>query len=102
MSSMSDAREVMDATGLKMAGVKEIPHSGEDFSAYKAAQKFLEEQGYTVGIMCHPQPTAAAKGLNYIAKWYNIKLDEWPGIQAMIVGDDYRDGACTVVFFKEA
>ena len=102
MSSMDDVKEVMTVTGLEIAGVRAFPHTGEDFSGYKNAQKHLESEGYTVGQLCYPMPTAASKSYGYIAKWKNIQYEEWPGIQAMIVGKDYRDSSCLVVFFKEA
>lgn len=92
--------DVLQSTNLKVVRSVTLHHTGEDFSAYNEAEKRLQQEGYTVGSMCYPQPTAAVKGIDYVAKWKNIRVQEWLKIEAMIVGDDYKTEDVTIHYLK--
>jgi hypothetical protein len=97
MSSLADAKMVANATGRKV--IKTVEFSkGDVFEAYHDAEELLKMTGYSVGSMCYQDPTVAAIGDMYVAKWRNIGSDEWRKIQAMIVGKDFRDSGVTVCF----
>lgn len=72
----------------------------ETFEAYHAAEYFLVEQGYSIGSMCAPMPTAAFKVRNHlIAKWKNLSPKERRTVDAKIEGD-FRNGPVTVTIYR--
>ena len=91
---------VLGVTGKRVTRVEKF-ESGEEFGAYRLANGLLVSEGYTVGSMCCPQPTAAARGLEYVAKWNNIQMSDWSRIEAVIISDDSRNGPVTVYFLGE-
>lgn len=71
----------------------------ESFDAVNAAREYAKKLGYNIGSMCSDAPIALAKGMDYIAKWYNIDRSEWPRIQGLLLSEDFRDGKVTFVEF---
>lgn len=68
-------------------------NDAEDFVALHNAVEYMKAKGYSVGRLCRDEPIACVRGqISYIAKWYNISMEEWPRIDALIVADDTRNG----------
>jgi len=97
MSSVTDANMIAEATGRKAVLVESFT-SDKDFEAIHAAEEFLTSKGYTIGGMCSDEPIAAARGLEYIAKWRNISQKEWPKVEAVIVSENMRNGPRVFIY----
>lgn len=71
---------------------------GDDFSAYNAAVKWVEGQGYSVGSMQRGAPTLIYYGDCDVAKFRNISAAERKAAAGQIVGTDgrFRGGPVTV------
>ena len=66
-----------------------------DFQALWAAQKWLEENGYSYGSTCRGSPTGILKGEAFIAKWRNLTLEQTKDLDGLMVGDN-RNGPITI------
>lgn len=75
----------------------------DSFMAYHGAEQKAKKMGYSVGIMQRDSPIALAKAKNmYIAKWWNIGIEEADRIDGVLVSDDMRDGDVYIVIFNKA
>lgn len=85
-----------------MKPVKEIVFkaTGTVFMAYREAEYWCKQNGYSYGSMCHPQPTAIFKGDVYVAKWKNLTSKERNSVDGIITGDDYREGDITIILYE--
>jgi len=73
----------------------------QDFEAYRNAESYCYDNGYSVGSMCAPQPTAIKKGNYDIAKWRNLSQTDKNNIDGTITTDsDYRNGTITVTIYE--
>ena len=72
-----------------------------NFEAFYAAEKWLRENGYSVGSMERDAPIGIAKGDCYISKWRNLGNDKTL-LDGVIVEGDKRDGDVTIIIFDEA
>jgi hypothetical protein len=72
------------------------------FTAFRAAEDFLKELGYTVGSMCLDSPIgfADADNFGYVAKWYNIDPTDRSHLDGVILSEDFREGGCRILFFN--
>jgi hypothetical protein len=78
------------------------PEPGDDFAAYNAACKWLQDMGYSVGRMQRGAPTAAWIGDCDISKWRNLSEAERDTMDAMIhdMGRGrFRGGAVEVAVY---
>jgi hypothetical protein len=78
---------------------KTFPHiDGDSFSAYRAAEAWCQEQGYSVGSMQRGAPTLIYYGDCDVAKYRNISPAERKSAIGTIegVGGRFRDGPVTV------
>ena len=73
----------------------------ESFSASYAAEQKAKRLGYSVGSMQRDDPRAIAKGDLYIAKWWNIGVEEADRIDGVLVSEDMRDGDVYIVIFNK-
>lgn len=71
---------------------------GDDFSAYNAAVKWVEDQGYSVGSMQRGAPTLIYYGDCDVAKFRNISPSERKAAAGQIIGvaGRFRGGPVTV------
>lgn len=60
------------------------PVDGDDFAAYRAAEKWLRDHGYSTGSMQRGAPTAAFIGDCDVSKWRNLDEDEQNDADAII------------------
>lgn len=72
--------------------------SDETFSAYRQAQQYLTDNGYSYGPSCVMYPTAILKGDYNIAKWKNLTAKERKQVDGIITGD-MRHGPVTITFY---
>ncbi len=78
---------------------KTFTHTGDDFSATSAAEKWLKEKGYSLGTMCAPEPRGILKEAGaYIPKWRYLDQDQLYG---MATATDWRHGDVTVYLLEE-
>jgi hypothetical protein len=77
---------------------KTFNHTGEDFSATSAAEKWLKEKGLSIGTMCSPDPRGILKGNEYIPKWRYLAHDKLDG---MATATDWRHGDVTVYLLSD-
>lgn len=71
--------------------------SGHELAHRKAAA-WCEENGYSVGEMCGPQPIGIMRGEWQIAKWRNLTKREQDQLDGTITGN-FRDGPVKVTIF---
>jgi hypothetical protein len=50
----------------------EFKNTGEEFSAFYAAEQWCYDNGYSYGSMCGSEPIGLLKGDHDIAKWRNL------------------------------
>ena len=72
------------------------------FEAFRAAEDFLKELGYTVGSMCLKDPIgfADADKFEYVAKWHNIDVTDRASLDGVVLSNDFREGGCRILFFN--
>ncbi len=74
---------------------------GETFSAFYAAEKWLEDHGYNTGSMARVEPIGFSKKFTYIAKWYNINEDDKRKVDGVLLPkSEFREGDCLIRIFK--
>jgi hypothetical protein len=56
--------------------VKVFDGDGSTFGAMYEAEKWLRDNGYSVGPSCVSGPQGVVKGDAYISKWYNMTKRE--------------------------
>ena len=63
--------------GREILHTETFPPAGT-FQAFYNAENRLKELGYTVGSMCRTEPIgfADADVVGYVAKWYNIGIED--------------------------
>ncbi|PTQ70387.1 hypothetical protein [Pseudomonas sp. GV071] len=66
-----------------------------DFEAWRAAQRWLMENGYSYGSTCVMHPVAVLKGEWCIAKWRNLTRKEIDELDGKVSGN-FREGPVTV------
>lgn len=70
------------------------------FQAFYAAQKYLEELGYTVGSMSQMNPIGFAFGVEWVSKWHNLTQKEKESVDGIIIPqEDFREGGALILFF---
>ena len=81
---------------------EEVFPSKSDFAGYYSAENYLKELGYTRGSMCRSEPIGFADSdkYRYIAKWYNINVNERADLDGVMVSSDFRNGEVRVIFFN--
>ena len=83
--------------------INEIIFNAEgDFEAYRDAERFAHENGYSIGSMCSPLPTALIKGDYNVAKWKNLTPAQRFVVDGMITSEGYRfrEGPVKITIFK--
>lgn len=74
------------------------------FTAYWAAEKWCDDNGYSRGSMCAPMPTAIMKGECSIAKWKNLSNKERATVDGIITHADhfysYREGDVKIILYE--
>ncbi len=94
--------ESMAATlGRKIQSTENFPANGT-FGAINEARKSIQDQGYIAGSMCMHQPIAFMNRDIYslVAKWKNLTRKERSQVDGVIISNDFREGAVTVVIFE--
>jgi hypothetical protein len=74
----------------------------ETFEATRAAEKWLEQNGYSVGESCAAsKKRAIKKGAWLVAKWRNLTAAERGNIEGMMTaaGGDFRRGPVIVELY---
>ena len=73
------------------------------FGAFNKAEEYLEDLGFTTGLLCDNEPVGFAPKAKFsiIAKWKNIDPKDWDKLSGIMVSDDFREGDVTIVRFKE-
>ena len=87
--------------GREIAATKEFTSTGT-FTAIREAEEYLRENGYTVGSMCRNEPIgfADAENYKYVAKWYNINVEDRKLLDGVIISNDFREGNVQILFFN--
>ena len=73
------------------------PH--DDFAAVNAAEKWLRENGYSVGVMQAHSPRGIIKGDVIIAKWRNLSSKDRAELDGEMIGG--RGGPVTIKIWRE-
>lgn len=68
---------------------------GSTFSATYEAEKWLADNGYSVGSMQRGEPRAIFKGGHCIPKWRNLNVKERAAADGLMTGNG-REGPITV------
>lgn len=68
------------------------------FTAINDATKWLQENGFSVGRMCSPDPIGFKKGDWNIMKWRNLSNDDRGMLDGRITSSDFREGDVIVTF----
>jgi hypothetical protein len=76
----------------------EFVNTGEEFSGYDAAVKWLESQGYSVGSMQARSPTGFVKGNCVVSKWRSLSEVDKFDLDGQIEAGDFRHGTVVVSF----
>lgn len=71
-----------------------------DFGAFYAAEKWVRENGYSVGSMERDRPIGLAKGDYYISKWRNLGEDKLL-LDGVIAEGSKRENDITVIIFDD-
>jgi hypothetical protein len=81
---------------------EEVFPSKSDFDGYYSAENYLKKLGYTRGSMCRSEPIGFADSdkYRYIAKWYNIDVEERAELDGVMVSSSFRGGEVRVIFFN--
>jgi hypothetical protein len=69
-----------------------------DFAANYAAEQWLREAGYSVGIMERGSPRGILRGNYLIMKWRNLSPQDRKALDGQMTGD-MRNGPVTVEIF---
>jgi hypothetical protein len=85
-------------SGLSYPIVKVFDEPG-DFRANEAAERWLDENGYSVGRMQGSAPRGILRGDFDIQKWRNLSDAERDALHGTMTGD-FRDGPITVRITK--
>ena len=72
-----------------------------DFEANRAAERFAEECGLSVGRMQGPAPRGLLYGDYDISKWRNMSTAEINALHGTM-GGDFREGPVTIRLFDSA
>jgi hypothetical protein len=71
--------------------IKVFKSTGESFSAFYAAEKFVRELGYSVGSMQRGMPIGLYKGDADISKWSNMTRAERESLHGTLESTSFRD-----------
>lgn len=71
------------------------------FRAYRAAQAYVQDKGYSDGSMARNMPIGLMKGSFSVAKWYNLSELNIRELDGVIVSNDFREGKVEVILFKK-
>lgn len=76
---------------------RHAPASGDPWDAYRAAEGYCLERGWSVGSMQRGSPTAVFEGYCYVSKWRNLSRKEQGEALAVITSKygTFRD--CDVI-----
>jgi hypothetical protein len=86
---------------MKTQEATEIIFNNEgDFQAYRSAEYWAKQNGYSYGSMCSPQPTALFKGDCYVAKWRNLSNNDRRQVDGIITGE-YRSGPVKITLYSK-
>lgn len=69
-----------------------------EYEACHAAERFLQERGFSVGIMQGPSPRAIMLGDYQIAKWRNLSREDIAKNHGAMTGN-MRTGPITIVIY---
>lgn len=69
---------------------KSFENTGDDWSGYSAAIKFLEKHGFSYGSMQREDPIGLVKGDVLISKWRNLDKKDIKALDGMI---RFKDGS---------
>lgn len=92
----------ISVTGKKVKTLKIFENNGEDFSAFREAEKFARENGFSVGSMEREAPIGLAKGECYISKWRNMSRQDHKELDGTISFPDGspRNGRAVVELYE--
>lgn len=85
--------------GRKVLYRESFPAAGT-FQAFYSACDRLKELGYEVGSMCRNEPIGFADNnvYDYVAKWYNIDIEDRTKLDGVMLSEDFREGSVDVLF----
>jgi hypothetical protein len=72
----------------------------DTFGAYRKAEAYCNEFGYSTGSISSPLPTAIKKGDYHVAKWKNLTRKEIESIDGVILADSFREGPVKLLLFQ--
>lgn len=111
-ANRAEAEKIAASTRREAVLVIECNRGADDshaFEAFRVVEDVAKSRGYTVGSMEREFPIACAPDMNcvdgveYIAKWTNINhRKEGSRIEAVIVGEDKRNGTVSLYEFIKA
>ena len=94
-SDLGDSRDHAHAGGAKVEiGTVCFRHEG-NFAAYRAAEAWLTERGYSIGHMQRGAPCGLLHGDYDIQKWRNLSNAERAALDGTLSGD-FRNGPVTI------
>lgn len=71
------------------------------FAAFRTAEGWLNDNGYSSGSMCGQLPIAIKWGNFLVAKWKNLTKSEQKNVDGVMISSDFREGGVTVLLFDE-
>lgn len=72
----------------------------DNFEALRAAEKWLEENGFSIAPLCGFYPVGVMKGEHCIAKWRNLTRAEIERLHGTMTSENFRN-ADVVVEIKD-
>ena len=105
-ANRAEAEKIAAETGRKAILLIESNMGSDDKDAFKAfhiVEEYAKGFGYSTGSMQREFPIACARNVSYIAKWHNIDhREQGSNIEAVIVGEDKRNGTVSLYEFIKA
>jgi len=87
---------------IKLKTMTFLHEEGQPFSAYRKAEKYLKDAGYSIGRMAYPCPIGFKKGNYDISKWWNLTPEEQKSLDGIIsFSEDFREGDVTIKFYQK-
>lgn len=80
--------------------VYEHQFDGDEFSALRAAEEWLENRGFSLGRLQAHAPTGIKRGYYDLSKWRNLRARERRTLDGCLVGD-YRNGPVTLLLMVQ-
>ena len=78
-----------------------VKTNDKTFECSSLASNYAELKGFTVGSMDINSPIALSRDHKRVAKWSNIKREEWRYIGGLLLSEDFRNDDVLLFLFTD-